>query len=204
MAERVPGIDISHWQGLFNFKAAAANGYKFCFAKATEGGSYIDKQFARNRTEAKKHGLLFGAYHFLRPQSDPVEQAEHFFNITKGVLPGELPAVLDWEVMDGARNSQGKAGALKWMSLIHEWTGVPPILYTGPSFVKERGGLAEFASYPLWLAHYTKTAPRVPPAWKTWSFWQYSDSAGLDKNWFNGSYDQLEKFVKPGDDTPRC
>ena len=44
------GVDVSHWQGTIRWKDAKAAGVKFVFAKATEGQSFVDSQYARNRS----------------------------------------------------------------------------------------------------------------------------------------------------------
>jgi len=43
-----------------------------------------------------------------------------------------------------------------------------------------------FAHYPLWVAGYNTIAPMVPPPWKNWLFWQYSENGIVD-----GVTDQL-------------
>ena len=42
------GCDISHWNEIFDFSLAKVQGYKFCFIKASEGATFVDKQFKRN------------------------------------------------------------------------------------------------------------------------------------------------------------
>lgn len=195
MENQVRGFDISHWQGVFDFAKAESQGYKFAYVKATEGVSFKDKQFKRNWKEAPKNQIYVGAYHFYRPGLDPIDQAEHFLDTVGELAPGHLPHALDLEVVDGVRNSHILEGALKWLELVHEKSQRLPIIYTGPSYVKERGGMAEFSVYPLWLAHYTALTPKVPKAWGTYSIWQYSSANGLDKNLFNGSLDKLRQFA---------
>jgi len=63
------GTDISHWQGQPDFDKMKEHGISFLFAKA---GEYLkdslypefdDDQYARNRAEAKRVGIPFGAYY---------------------------------------------------------------------------------------------------------------------------------------------
>ena len=58
---------------------------------------------------------------------------------------------------------------------------------------------------PLFLAAYVSDpTPYVPPAWSTWSFWQYSDtgsvpgvSGSVDLDAWNGSVSSLDKLRLP-------
>ncbi len=191
----VKGIDISKWQGKFDFNEAQANGYKFCFCKATEGSNVFDREFDRNWTEGPKYGFLVGAYHFFRPSVNATLQAEHFLDMIIELPSDALPCVLDWEVTDSVRNGEQIHGAKTWLEIVEKRTKKKPILYTSPSFADERGGLAEFKSYPLWIAHYGVSTPRVPKAWARYTFWQYSSEGSLDKNLFNGSMDELRALA---------
>ncbi len=44
--EGVKGIDVSKYQGAIDFDALSGEGIEFVYAKATEGASYVDGQFA--------------------------------------------------------------------------------------------------------------------------------------------------------------
>ena len=49
-------------------REVAASGQRFAFAKATEGRSFVDPTLRDQQVQrAKPHGLVFGAYHFARP-----------------------------------------------------------------------------------------------------------------------------------------
>src|SRR6266540_2818609 len=61
------GIDVSHWQGTIDFDAVAGAGVRFVFAKATEGQTFDDPNYATYRADAAAAGLAFGAYHYARP-----------------------------------------------------------------------------------------------------------------------------------------
>ena len=65
----VHGIDISHYQGDIDWGQLTQSRLtdfpiEFVFMKATEGGDHGDDTFARNFSEAGKHGFIRGAYHF--------------------------------------------------------------------------------------------------------------------------------------------
>lgn len=195
MDNTIHGIDLSHWNGVFDFAKAAAENNKFCYAKATQGIDYIDPQFKRNRSEALKNGILFGAYHFYKPSVSAKLQAEHFISTTGQITLGNLPSVIDWEVTDGVRNSQQIAGALEWLSMVETATGKKPIIYTGPYFAKALGDLSMFKSYPLWIANYGVNHPKIPAPWTKYTIWQYSSAGGIDRDVFNGSLQELHSMA---------
>jgi GH25 family lysozyme M1 (1,4-beta-N-acetylmuramidase) len=66
-AGALPGIDVSHHQGAIDWSQVAGAGTRFAFAKATEGRSYVDPTYATNKAGAALSGVVFGAYHFARP-----------------------------------------------------------------------------------------------------------------------------------------
>ena len=47
-ANGIPGIDVSHYQGVVDWAAVAASGEQFAFAKASEGISVADLYFHDN------------------------------------------------------------------------------------------------------------------------------------------------------------
>jgi lysozyme len=197
------GIDVSHWQGAIDWNAVAGDGVEFAFIKATEGGDYTDPRFAQNWAGARQAGVVRGAYHFFRPQTDAMAQAAHFLS-TVQLAPGDLPPVLDVEVTDGRSLDVVAAGVRVWLQEVERATGRRPIIYTRASFwTAQMGG--GFGGYPLWVAHYGVNQPNIPGGWGEWTFWQYSDagrvdgiSGDVDLNWFNGGRAELETFAAGG------
>lgn len=199
----LPGIDVSHWQGAIDWDAVEDDGVEFAFIKATEGGDYTDPRFAANWAGARQAGVVRGAYHFFRPQTDAMAQVAHFLR-TVQLAPGDLPPVLDVEVTDGRSAAQIAAGVRTWLQEVERVTGRRPILYTRASFwTGQMGG--GFGGYPLWVAHYGVSSPNIPAEWSGWTFWQHSDagrvdgiSGDVDLNWFNGDRAELNAFVSTG------
>jgi lysozyme len=193
------GIDVSHHQGPIDWIAVRNSGISFAFVKASEGLSCTDPMFRTNWANAHNAGILRGAYHFFRPGSDPQQQAAHFL-AQLGTDPGELPPVLDIELLDGVAPAEviARAG-----TCLHSITSalIAPILYTGTSFWRDTlKNSASLAKYPLWIAHYTHAlSPTVPRPWSTWTFWQHSQegripgiAGNVDLNRCNG--EMLEKL----------
>ena len=54
----VDGLDVSHWQGTINWNQVANAGYKFTFAKGTEGVGWTDVKFHENMVNGRDAGVL--------------------------------------------------------------------------------------------------------------------------------------------------
>lgn len=195
----VKGLDISHYDETIDFAKVKAAGYEFCWSKATESLSVVDSKYAINRQKAKAAGMLFGAYHFFRPGTDPILQAKHFLDVAKPVKGDLLPA-FDWEV------SQGKSDvpkAKKFLDYVEQAIGKKMVIYGPPYMLNDFGLSLEFAQYDLWVAHYTEAAPLIPAPWKHCSFHQFSEKGSVpgipapdeDMDLFNGSLENLYKMV---------
>ena len=77
----LPGIDVSHWQGSIDWTAVASSGVRFAIAKSTDGREYVDATYLTNKAGAEANGIVFGAYHFARPDAsadDAIAEADHF------------------------------------------------------------------------------------------------------------------------------
>ena len=209
----IAGIDVSHYQGQVDWSKARTAGISFAFIKATEGLTGKDPMFQRNWTACRNLEVLRGAYHFYRPQSDPVGQARQFLETLKDD-PGEIPPVLDLESLGSSSPDDMIAGARRWMRIIETEFDCKPILYTGSAFWRfTLRNSAVFADHPLWIAHYTSgPKPLLPNAWPRWTFWQFSQQGKVpgidghvDLNAFNGTLPDLEAFCvrKPSPATKR-
>ena len=94
------GIDVSRWQGDFNFTQAKAEGVQFAILKAGGGddGLYKDSQFENNYKKCKSLGLPIGAYFFGAATSveRAKEEADYFLSLLKG-KKFEMPVYYDVE-----------------------------------------------------------------------------------------------------------
>lgn len=175
------GIDVSNWQGKLNWDNRSI---RFAFAKATEGTTYTDDQFARNWSQMASHKLIRGAYHFGHPGNDAVIEAEHFLAVVRGqgLNDGDLLA-LDLETDDGRKPADVAAWAKTWCLHVQQRTGRTPLVYTFVSFT--RGGYcAGLGAYPLWIAAPSFPAGKPPMPlgpWKSWAVHQYADTP-VDKD----------------------
>lgn len=210
----VPGIDVSYWDAGIDWPKVRATGQRYVFVKATEAISYRDPTFDDNWFGAKKAGLLRGAYHFFRCNTDARKQADYFIDYVRSFNDdGELPPVLDLETHDGQRRDKIVPAVKIWLDRVESAFGKKPIIYSGQYFLQDYlseagGGPPSWAKdHPLWLAQYPSQyapgmQPFLPRGWFKWTFWQYSDkgrlngiNADVDLNVFNGTLEELYKFA---------
>lgn len=196
----VQGIDISNLQGpRFAWKDWKGK-IGFGMAKATEGDGFSDPDFGHNWDAMwwmdQYHRFPRFAYAYFHPAQDPVVQAAHLVSVVKGhgLQPGDN-FVLDLEVTDGLAPGVVAERAAAFLHRVNDLApGHRVLVYTFPAFA-EAGNCAGLASWYLWIANYGVAAPQVPAPWKTWTFWQYTDSP-VDGDRFNGTEQQLLEFCR--------
>ena len=202
-ANRVQGIDVSHYQGTIDWGKVKGAGMAFAFTKATESTTSTDSMFSVNWPAIKAAGLLRGAYHFFHADQDATTQANHFLQVTD-ISAGDLPPVIDIESTSNASDSAIVSGVQTWLDVVQQATGIVPMIYTAASFWNAHLN-SSFGSYPLWVANYGVSSPKLPTGWSNWNFWQYSQSGSVngisgnvDMDYFNGTLAQLNAFVGSG------
>jgi lysozyme len=174
----VLGIDVSHYNGKVDWWAVARSNVKFAFAKASEGSSIVDPTFEENWAGMRAAGVLRGAYHFARPSGDAEAQAVRFASLVGALSWGELPPVLDLEVMDGLTNPKAVTDwTVAFVRKAEALLGCELIIYTGGLWRNQLGNpnVPELATRLLWTARYGSAQPVVPQTWQAWSFWQFTD-----------------------------
>jgi lysozyme len=200
-------VDLSHHNGQPDLQEAKVAGIVGVIQKATQGTSFTDPTFVTNRQKAMDAQVLFGAYHF-GVGADGVDQAD-FFLKTVQPAPNEL-VVLDFEA-----NPQGPSMSLEearaFVTHVNAVCGRWPGLYSG-HYLKELLGATNdpvLTNCWLWISQYGPTAV-IPPAWKWWTMWQYTDgAAGLeplpvdgigacDRDTYNGAIEDLIAFWQGG------
>ncbi|HKN80592.1 MAG TPA: GH25 family lysozyme, partial [Actinomycetota bacterium] len=204
-------------QGTIDWSLVAASGTRFAFAKATEGRSFVDAMYATNKAGAALSGVVFGAYHFARPDStanDAVIEADHFVDVAQP-QPGDLIPVLDIERTGDLSQAQLTQWILAWLGRVSERIGVRPMVYTSPHGWATRTGdttaVVDAGYTLLWVAHWGVTSPTVPGAnWggNGWTFWQYGNCGAIpgidgcvDVDWYEtGSFDPVT--IPALDDVP--
>jgi GH25 family lysozyme M1 (1,4-beta-N-acetylmuramidase) len=165
------GIDVSNNNGHVDWAKIADAGYRFAWAKASEGATFNDAFLLENVKAARAHGITPGAYHFLRPGS-PVGQAWHFAGRVRaaGLGKGDLRPVVDVEVPGATPALAGE-----FVAEVHRELGVRPLIYTFPAFAH----WSSTFGCGLWIAHFGVSHPTIPPPWKDYTAWQHSSTASV-------------------------
>ena len=207
------GIDVSHYQGTFNFARARAEGFDFAFLKATEGSTYRDPQFNTNLANARAAGMLVAAYHYQR-QGTAV--ADRVRNIA-GIVPRDCPVIIDVE--DGSGHSDQTRETI---TALHQAGYTSPLLYLPRWFWQQIGSPDLSGLPPLWSSRYPDTTPgaasaiyqRVPTSyWNGYgglavavlqfsSSAQVAGTAPVDVNAYAGTRDQLAALLGGASSTP--
>ncbi|KAI0388645.1 glycoside hydrolase family 25 protein [Xylariaceae sp. FL0594] len=198
----VQGFDISGYQGTVDFAGAKASGARFVIIKATEGTTFIDKQFSNHYLGATNAGLIRGGYHYAHLDSSSGAAQANFFIAHGGGWSADgitLPGMLDLEG-DCVLSASGTVAWIKdFSNTYHAALGVYPLLYTNPSWWTECTGNSNafVGTNPLVLAHYASSAGTAPGGWKTYDFWQYNDHYpyGGDSDVWNGDEAGLKRLA---------
>lgn len=192
-----PGIDVSYYQETIDWQRVRRAGIRFAFIRLSDGAAQRDSRFATNWTEAKRAGLVRGAYQFFRPDQSVDAQADLMIAAMAGREPTDLPPVIDVEVDAGLDASTVAERAQAWIDRVRDRLGVEPIVYTGGDLWRN-GGADRLGPQPLWIAHYTQGCPNLPQPWTRWTFWQHTDRGAVpgiegpvDLDLFAGSLGEL-------------
>lgn len=192
-----PGIDVSYYQRTIDWPRVQRAGIRFAFIRVSDGATIRDPMFATNWTQARRAGVVRGAYQYFRPDQSIAAQADLMIAAMHDRTPDDLPPVLDIEIDAGLAATVVADRARRWIDRVRDKLGVEPIVYTGNDLWRH-GGAAALATQPLWVAHYTSACPTVPAPWTRWSFWQHTDRGAVpgiegpvDLDLFAGTVDDL-------------
>jgi len=179
-------IDISKWNGEFNFDASRKQGVDGVFIKASGcgvNGNYADYKFEQN---SKNCNMTYkGAYHYFDYTGKSGADQCKFFLDTVGSW-GNMRGVLDLEDNSGGgwpklSSMYGVATkeALQFVMQYLRETEVIPVMYlnTGLTILRDsmlRWTFRNFTECPLWVANYNKIASPPTGAWKDYAAWQYT------------------------------
>jgi GH25 family lysozyme M1 (1,4-beta-N-acetylmuramidase) len=204
---KVPGIDVSKWQGDVDRAAVSSTPVRFVIMRATIGNTatearFVDPRYDEYLAGATARGLVVGAYHRAnvgRADGDATREADFFVDNAQ-IAAGDVLPVLDIEERHGLTVAELQEWVRTWVKRVFALTGVRPMLYSSPNFWRvNMGDTAWFAErgYPLWIAHWGVPAPIVPAGnWggHGWTFWQWTStgtvsgiSTAVDRDRFNGT-----------------
>ncbi len=196
----VTGIDVSSHQGDdINWEMVKSSGVDFVFVRAgvrlpEDGSIHKDKCFDRNVKNARKAGLLIGAYFYS--QATTTEEAAEEADFVLDTVSGkdiDLPLVIDYELYQGGRlSAKAQSGELFAASQYNdivtaftsriEQSGYDSGVYANYDMLTNYMDASLIAGQTeIWVAQYNNYCSFVP----SYMFWQCSDSAqvgGIDGN----------------------
>ena len=213
--EVLPGVDLSSHNANVDFDKMAAAGIKYAWIKTTEGTTHNNPGHEKKFKDARKSGIIVGAYHFARPDTnsgDPKDwekEADSFLKSLDrvGLESGDLAPVVDLEQGLKTDDDYNLNWYLNWIEKVECETNTRPVIYTARwawqlYIMKGNRALQKrLASYPLWLASYNEGASpeRATKLWDDWDVWQWTGHGAVpgvkgkcDQNWMAGG--QLNKL----------
>ena len=152
------GIDISTHNGSIDFNAVKNSGVEVVIIKATEGVDFVDNRLQEHYVKASSTGLHIGFYHFMSEKTNPIQQANDFWDAIKDKKFDVIPC-LDIEV-----NNYGRSAAeitdrcLEFINRFKELSGQDVMIYTGGYFGRDNLD-SRIKNYPGWIAHYGVSSP---------------------------------------------
>ncbi len=169
------GIDISRWQGNFNFEAAIKEGIKFAIIKGGGGddGLYVDSKFKRNYDEAKNKKLPIGVYWFSKALSinEAIKEADYFYDNILKDRQFELPIYIDVE--NKSQLSVGKRALTDiikaWCERIENrgyWVGI----YSSASYFSSYMYDDELQKFAHWVAQWSSRCNYTKSCLGMWQF----------------------------------
>lgn len=192
---KIFGVDVSKWQGNFDFKNAKEQGVKFAILRAGYTGSSdgtskaIDEKYERNYKEAKKQKIGVGAYWYSRATSKAKGEAEAKYMYEK-CLKGkqfEYPIYIDVEDTVYQKKAGKKAvteaiiGFCEYLENKGYWVGIYASDISG---FKEMMNINDLKAYDKWVARYGSEPKYVTE----YGMWQFSSTNGKVK----GASDSLD------------
>lgn len=204
----IKGVDVSHFQpSSIDWHYLKGLGYRFAFAKATDGANGVDPMFHIHKTGAKAAGFVFGAYHFFRFDQGVIQQVQNFMKIAGPRVTGDLPHSLDieWDRFSAPNYDKRSNGSyvdsnhgpkygegtvmdehgaelvFQAKAALKAALGIPPIMYTNYYFWNPGKHAADYADCTPWIPAYHTTADkvRIPAPWNKPKVWIWQNSEHL-------------------------
>lgn len=177
------GIDISSWQGEVDFQKIKDAGVEFVMVRiggtlGTNKEYFLDKQFKRNMTEAKKHGMDVGVYFYSYANSTKSAVRDASW-VIKQLKPYKLtlPVAFDWEEWKHFNDYQLSFFGLtsmaeSFLDTVNQ-AGYEGMLYSSKTYLDN---IWYPTKYDVWLAHYTDKTTYTG----TYKMWQLCENGKVD------------------------
>ena len=178
------GIDVSSFNGYIDFEAVKNYGIDFVIVRlggrgyGEEGVIFEDDYALYNLKEARKAGLMVGAYFFSQAISaeEAREEAEFCLDLLDGFYL-DYPLVFDWETIDSSENPRTEnisaetltECAKTFCDTVND-AGYIPCLYTDSKKAYMKFDLSKLPNVDIWYAFYNDE----PDMYYNYMMWQYS------------------------------
>jgi hypothetical protein len=163
------GVDVSHWQQ----RTPSLTGASFLIARATIG-TMVDETYDMHIANARRAGLLVGAYHFNWDGISVAAQV-NAFQATAGAV--------DFYALDvEGIHAFSRAQATEFIKRFHDTTHRRIFMYHSDS------GFMYAGQDHDWVANWS-----VKPS-RSFDLWQYGSFNGVDGNRFYGTLADLRKL----------
>jgi len=200
------GRDYSAYQKPIKPSDLAGLSFAYCRVSDWSAGMGTDSEFTTDWAAMRAAGLHRGAYWYLLPSVNPVEQAAYFVTrvVEAGLLPGDM-LVCDSEELAPNADAVTHAfctTAASFASLAVGGPHCPMIVYANHNVGQH---LVSCTGWPLWFAWPNTTAPPASLIlpWKKWTFWQWGTVNGVDADAFNGTAADLDAWIASYQPHPR-
>lgn len=209
------GPDLSSWKPLGDARRVKAAGNDFLFTKVTGGLSYENPLYGDQIAKARDADLIAGHFHFFtESDSDPCEvQSDYVTQERAEAEAAHFVAFLDWrpgellfvDVEDKRVVVEQSQAVLWFCDYVERKTGVRPLIYTYPYYMRDYLKDPRLAKYPLWFAEYNDPQIYGTAQWPRWTIRQYAivpsvpgvDATEVDMNIFLGTREELRALGMP-------
>ncbi|MGL5648823.1 MAG: GH25 family lysozyme [Clostridium sp.] len=182
----IKGVDISNYDGIFDFGCLNENGIEACIIESGDGVTFTNPYLEEQYIGIKNANIKVGFYHFFRAEDDYIIQAQAFWNRIKDKEFNIIP-VVDVEVTMGISNLSEVL--VKFIDYFKEISGYECIIYTYVNFANTYLD-SQIGSYKCWIAEYG-TSSISKTIFENYVGWQYTDSGSI--RGINDTFD-LDKF----------
>ena len=185
LENKIYGIDVSHWQGVIDFKSLK-NSQKidFMIIRAGQGTNIIDRQFERNYREAKNNNIPLGVYLYAKAQNvqEAREEAYHFLDLIKG-KSFELPVYYDVEAHENLDADTIMQICREFYKIVKS-AGYKPGIYASKYYLLYKMKPEQIPSdCSIWVASYGNDDGAIPKDtykyYGRYDIWQYTSTGWI-------------------------
>lgn len=174
---KVFGIDVSKWQGNFDFARAKREGVKFVILRGAYGTNK-DVKFEQYYNNAKAQGLNVGVYLYTmaRNTTEAISEANYLYNyVLKGKL-FDMPIYIDIEDATQKKLTRATNTAIvKAFCDTLEAKGYFVGVYSSKSFFETKVNDGELQRYAHWVAQWSTACTYRG----TYGLWQFGGETNL-------------------------